>query len=103
MPGSFRRFSPLDMQRTAVGRQGCLLHRLAQCRMRVAGARHVLCRRAELNRGGEFRDQCAGIGPDDMRAQDAVGGLVRQYFTNPSVSAIARARAFAVNGNFPML
>src|SRR5262245_46232435 len=52
----------------------CLLHRLGEGRMRVAGARQILRRAAELHDHRRLRDHLAGVGADDMHAQNAVGG-----------------------------
>ena len=51
--------APVDGER-------CLLHRLGQRRVRVAGACDVLGRAAELHRQHAFMDERAGIGPDDL-------------------------------------
>ena len=48
--------------------------------MRVAGACKVLGSCAEFHRNADFMDQVTGHGTDDVRAEDAVGFLVRKDF-----------------------
>src|SRR5262249_45960095 len=61
------------MDGALVDRQRRLLHRLGERRVGVAGAGDVLGRGAELHGNRSLRDHVAGVRPDDVHAEHAVG------------------------------
>ena len=93
--------APLGVQRAAVDRERGFLQRLAHRRVRMAGARDVLGRRAELERDHGLGDQIAGHRAQDVHAEHAVALRVGEDLHEPWVSPVIFARAFAVNGNLP--
>ncbi len=54
-------------------RHGCFLHRLRQRGVRVARARNIFGRGAELHRNGGFCNHVARIRADKMYTEHAIG------------------------------
>jgi hypothetical protein len=82
-------------------RQRRLPHRLRIGRMRVAGHREILGRRAEFHRDADLVDQVARPRPDDVRAEDAVGRGIGEDLDEAFVARLAFARPLPMNGKRP--
>ena len=61
------------MDRALGDRHGGFLHRLRQRRMRVTGASDILRRRAEFHGDDGLSDHIAGVGTNEMHAENTVG------------------------------
>jgi hypothetical protein len=67
------------MDRLIISRHARLFQRLTKSRMGMARARNILRRRAVLHGQHALGHHLAGVGADDVDAEDAVRGLVRQH------------------------
>src|SRR3546814_1357730 len=84
MPFPAGPLSPLsEVDRPPVHRQRGFLDALRQGRMAMADPGDVLGRAAERHRRADLVDQRAGVGAEDVRAEDAVGPGVRQDLDLP--------------------
>ena len=89
-----RRSQRLQMNLPLLDGERRFAHGFGQGRMRVAGAREILRRAAELHQHGGFGDQFARAGADDMDAENAVGPA------SARISRIRRCGASPARGHW---
>ena len=74
----------MDLPNETVDRERRFFHRLGQRRVRVAGARQILCRAPELHQDRGLRDDLADGRSDHVHAQDTVSTGIGQNLYQPA-------------------
>src|SRR6266446_9715891 len=90
----------LNVNRPAGDRQCRFLDRPVQGWMGMAGPRDVLGGSAEFHAHDDLGDQIAGIGPQDMSAQDPIGGGVGENLHETVGHGHGPGRAIGGEGKF---